>query len=270
MADAALESALDRLGHGGVGDAVEVVDLRAGLSSEGQRVLMPLTPQQLTVLGRVHALGEATLETLGEDLTEVESLVFQDVLVRIPDSNGEVIAVTPAANTERMARAERKRELKELWAETADADGSHAKGASLQRFAEALFSESFKVLFEGPVRLDTAELDLVLEASQATDRRFRTGYVLVELKNWTAPVGSEVVSQLVGRLLARNCKQGILVTRGRVTRDAELEAQNVAHDRQVIIVQGADIERYLLEPSLRFSDLLTGLHANLMLRPRRR
>jgi hypothetical protein len=190
--------------------------------------------------------------------------------VRIPDSNGEVIAVTPAANTELMARADRKRELAELWAETADAEGSHAKGASLQRFAEALFSESFKVLSEGPTRLDTAELDLVLEASQATDRRFRTGYVLVELKNWTAPVGSEVVSQLVGRLLSRNCKQGILVTRGRVTKDAELEAQNVAHDRQVIIVQGADIERYLREPSLRFSDLLTELHANLMLRPRRR
>ncbi len=270
LADIALEETIVRLAGEREVAAVTVADLDRAPRAEGARTFGALDLGSREIVGELYQLGGSIpIEVLAQRIDVVERLVLRDALVWTWRTSGETVTMTPAVRAEVDQREARKRELHGLWNDVVNAAGSTEKGRSLQSFAEWFFEEGFAVV-ERTLRVDTAEIDLVLEASAGTEPRFRTGHILVEVKNSSERVGSPIVSQLVGRMVSRSAQQAIILARGGVTADAEEEARNVAHDREVNILAGTDVERYLSEPTLGVSDVLVERHRALKLRPRRR
>lgn len=98
---------------------------------------------------------------------------------------------------------------------------NHQKGTTLESFVEYAFGclEGLTLLARD-VRMGAQELDLVFWNDQVCDYFRSSGpEILVECKNWQAPVGSAEAAWFVEKMRQRAITHGFLVTRSGVTGD---------------------------------------------------
>lgn len=102
-------------------------------------------------------------------------------------------------------------------------------------------------------RAGSSEVDLFLfNNPRLSPIEFLPAFLLVECKNWGAPVGSATVRDFIGKLLASKLKVGILVAAHGITgdRNDQTAANNViqqnfdAHEIKVIVLKRSDIEAF--------------------------
>lgn len=93
------------------------------------------------------------------------------------------------------------------------------KGPALETFLEYVFTSFEGVSLLGrDLRSPSQELDLVLWNDQLSDYfRSASSEVIIEAKNWDAPVGSGEVSWFLQKLLQRGVTHGFLVAAHGVT-----------------------------------------------------
>lgn len=69
--------------------------------------------------------------------------------------------------------------------------------------------------------------------------------VCIQAKRWTQPLGPEVVRDFIGALDTRHAAKGVLMTTGRVTKDAERTAAKAS--KSIVLVDGTELARLMIE-----------------------
>lgn len=95
----------------------------------------------------------------------------------------------------------------------------HEKGAALEEFIGYVFGTLAGLTLQGrDLRMGSQELDLVFFNDQRCDY-FRTAgpIVLIECKNWDAPVGSAETAWFLEKMRQRAVADGFLICRSGVT-----------------------------------------------------
>lgn len=96
-----------------------------------------------------------------------------------------------------------------------------AKGRALEEFICAVFENvpGIEIIERNALNaFDTEELDVVLwNAQPRAGLHFLPSLVLIECKNWSAPVGSQEINYFAARLRQRSCDHGILLAANGIT-----------------------------------------------------
>ncbi len=69
--------------------------------------------------------------------------------------------------------------------------------------------------------------------------------VCIQAKRWRQPLGPEVVRDFIGALDTRHAAKGVLMTTGRVTKEAERTAAKAS--KSIVIVDGVELARMMIE-----------------------
>jgi len=99
------------------------------------------------------------------------------------------------------------------------ADNAHLKGRSLEDLVSFCFSSLPGITLIGrDIRMGSQELDLVFWNDQVFDYfRSASPEILVECKNWEAPVGSAEIAWFLEKMRQRHVTHGFFVCRSGVT-----------------------------------------------------
>jgi len=109
----------------------------------------------------------------------------------------------------------------ELLANVDDAITNHKKGTSFEDLCEYIFTKLSGVNIEARDPLMASEeIDLVLWNSRSEEvlKPFENT-ILVECKNWSAPVGAPALDNFIGKVRRRGLKTGIFIAANGVTGD---------------------------------------------------
>lgn len=98
---------------------------------------------------------------------------------------------------------------------------SAAKGRALEDFICAVFDRvpGVEIIERNALNaFDTEELDVVIWNGQTRGGlHFLPNLLLVECKNWNAPVGSQEINYFAARLRQRSCDHGLLIAANGIT-----------------------------------------------------
>lgn len=272
MADAALEEAVrEGMESGSQTISVAPRHLESALRNEGNLVFNDVGAEARKLLTRIFQrtgyVSGADLDALApagglpEAVRNLEELSQRDAVLPLEATGGIAFALTPTVDRALVSLEAQRERLRARWTEVTTSTDKAVRGKSLEEFAEAFFTESFKVV-ERNARTDTEELDLVLERTPATDPRFVETYLLVECKNWRKqPVDQQQVTTLAGKMDLHHRTQAFLLTSGEFTGPARQQAAHAysARKLEILLLDGREIEQFLSNLKT-VGDFLVELH----------
>lgn len=179
----------------------------------------------------------------------LEKNAVLDALLRIKlRSAWESVRARDAAA---LARSELDRQLRETWDACVREQDKNRKGALLEEVLDTLFRTMPDfVVFQRNRRNEIEEMDLVVRI-ESTDPFFRDEgqYLLVECKNWSAPVPRKEFDSLRAKMRRRHgrCRLGVFVGLGGFTEPFRVMATLVSSESQdlVLPVDQDRLERWI-------------------------
>jgi type II secretory pathway predicted ATPase ExeA len=257
MAESALQQALaEALEQGAPRFTVTLKHLDGALRNEGNLVFNEVGAEARQMLARIFQrngyIGGADLDALSsgglpETMRSLEELSRRDAVLPVGRADETAFALSPSVEQTLTRLRQLHEKLQALWSEVLTATDKHTSGRALEEFASVFFGEVFRVS-ERNVRTDTEEFDLLLERTDRTDSRFHDTYLVVECKNWKSqPVGQNVVSEMLGKLVTRHRKQAFLLASGEVTSDAKMQALHAFSSTgvEILVLDGNDLKGFV-------------------------
>lgn len=207
----------------------------------------------------------------------IELLAIIDAKVMMLDAEGEITVaegdnlLTVLSDLSVPVSQETRTRIARLSWQNRTVGTSFDKGRRFEGLIAFLLDQvnDFRVI-ERNYRGETDELDIVVQIDNWSTRCWQlegAPFLLVEAKNWTAPVDQPAVTVFNSKLRTRRqtARLGLMFAASRFTSEAKLQLLKFAQDREVIaLICGDQIVQWI--DSTEPEDYLEGLVRNAMLR----
>lgn len=187
--------------------------------------------------GQANSLQNRGLIVKGKAGYELFSASFREWIYKNKDRLSEPLSLQSPVDIQQL-----REDWDELLLSRREGDAEQ-KGRALETFAAHMFQliPGIKVRYRN-LRSASEEIDILL-SNESNHVFWRSNFetqILVECKNWNAPVGAEVIRDFHGKLEAKGIKAGFLVAMEGITgneyKNAMLELRIYLRDRMHIII----------------------------------